>query len=147
MVGDFAIGVLDEGELLLEGFGAGPIAEDGFYLGEDCAVVGGFFFGDGLGEFADGIDILGASFAVDARVAWDEGGQLRWDGGVGFGGFGHGWGVGEIGDLKVKFLARYPWGRLCTQETGESKEDKRQIAPSLREQASLALPTNDGKMQ
>ncbi len=127
---------MDEGELFFEGFGAGPIAQDGFYLGEDRAVVGGFFFGDGLGEFADGVDVFGAAFAVDARVAWDEGGQLRWDGGVGFGGFGQG------GNVRLRNKGRSHKGCFAMPRSlelpreDEIKED-RQIAPSLREQASL----------
>ena len=103
MVGDFAVGVLDEGELFFEGFGLCPIAEDELNLGEGFAAGGGFFFADGLGEFADGVNRLGATFAVDARVAWDEGDELGVFAG---GGVSHGWGCWCEGDVPLPL-----WGR------------------------------------
>ncbi len=118
MVGDFAVGVLDEGELFFEGFGLCPIAEDELYLGEGFTAGGGFFFADGLGKFADGVNRLGATFAVDARVAWDEGDEpgVFAGGGVGYG-VSHGWGWCE-GIVPLPL-----WGVFAHEEGKKQKAD------------------------
>lgn len=78
-IGDFAKGILDEGQLFFEDTGGSPIAKDQFNLGESFAFVIDFFFRDGLGKLADGVDGFWAAFAVDAGIAWNEGNQLGGD--------------------------------------------------------------------